>query len=70
MKANVGDRLHVHVRTVGEVDKVGTIIEVHGEDGAEEIQLLARHDVAPASSSARTPSTHPKISSTQGTRSV
>jgi hypothetical protein len=34
MKANVGDRLHVHGRTVGDVDRVGEIIEVHGEDGA------------------------------------
>jgi hypothetical protein len=34
MKAKVGDRLHVHGRTVGDVDKVGEIIEVHGDDGA------------------------------------
>lgn len=34
MKANVGDRLHVHGRTVGDVDRVGEIVEVHGEDGA------------------------------------
>lgn len=34
MKAKVGDRLHVHGRTVGDADKVGEIIEVHGEDGA------------------------------------
>ncbi len=34
MKAKVGDRLHVHGRTVGDVDRVGEIVEVHGEDGA------------------------------------
>jgi hypothetical protein len=34
MKAKVGDRLHVHGRTVGDTDKVGEIIEVHGDDGA------------------------------------
>jgi hypothetical protein len=34
MKAKVGDRLHVHGRTVGDVDKVGEIIEVHGADGS------------------------------------
>jgi hypothetical protein len=34
MKAKVGDHLHVHGRTVGDVDKVGEIIEVHGDDGA------------------------------------
>jgi hypothetical protein len=33
MKAKVGDRLHVRGRTVGDVDKVGEIIEVHGSDG-------------------------------------
>lgn len=33
MKAKVGDRLHVHGRTVGDVDKVGEIVEVHGQDG-------------------------------------
>jgi hypothetical protein len=33
MKANVGDRLHVHGRTVGETDRVGEIVEVHGQDG-------------------------------------
>ncbi len=33
MKAKVGDRLHVHGRTVGDVEKVGEIVEVHGPDG-------------------------------------
>lgn len=33
MKAKVGDRLHVHGRNVGDVDKVGEIVEVHGDDG-------------------------------------
>lgn len=33
MQATIGDRLHVHSRTVGEHDKVGQIIEVRGEQG-------------------------------------
>jgi hypothetical protein len=31
--AKVGDRLHVHGRTVGESDRVGEIVEVRGEGG-------------------------------------
>jgi hypothetical protein len=33
MQASVGDRLHVHSRTVGTQDRVGEIIEVRGRDG-------------------------------------
>lgn len=33
MQAQVGDRLHVHGRQVGNPDKFGEIIEVRGEDG-------------------------------------
>jgi len=34
MQAITGDRLHVHGTTVGEPDRVGEIIEVHGNDGS------------------------------------
>ncbi len=34
MQASVGDRLHVHGRTVGQTDHVGQIVEVRGADGA------------------------------------
>lgn len=34
MRAEVGDRLHVHGRVVGTPDQVSEIIEVRGEDGA------------------------------------
>ena len=34
MKAAVGDRLVVRGRHVGDEDREGTIIEVHGPDGA------------------------------------
>lgn len=34
MQAHVGDRLHVHSRTVGLGDRVGEITEVRGDDGA------------------------------------
>jgi hypothetical protein len=34
MRAQVGDRLHVHGRTVGGGDRVGDIVEVRGPDGA------------------------------------
>jgi hypothetical protein len=34
MQATVGDRLHVHGRKVGDIDKVAEIIEVVGEHGA------------------------------------
>jgi len=33
MRAKVGDRLHVHGRTVGNADRVGEILEVRGKDG-------------------------------------
>jgi hypothetical protein len=33
MRAQVGDHLHVHGRTVGNADRVGEIVEVRGEDG-------------------------------------
>ena len=34
MQATVGDRLHVHGRSVGQKDRLGEIIEVRGENGA------------------------------------
>lgn len=34
MRAEVGDRLHVHGRTVGLSDRVGEIVEVRGSEGA------------------------------------
>jgi hypothetical protein len=34
MRATVGDRLHVHGKTVGEPDQIGKIIEVKGPNGA------------------------------------
>jgi hypothetical protein len=33
MQATVGDRLHVHGRTVGTKDRLGEIVEVRGTDG-------------------------------------
>lgn len=33
MRAEVGDRLHVHGRTVGITDRVGEIVEVRGSEG-------------------------------------
>ena len=33
MRALVGDRLHVHGRTVGLPDRIGKIVEVRGDDG-------------------------------------
>lgn len=33
MQARVGDRLHVHGRSVGNPDKVGRIVQVRGSDG-------------------------------------
>jgi hypothetical protein len=33
MRAKVGDRLHVHGRSVGNADRIGEIIEVRGGDG-------------------------------------
>jgi Domain of unknown function (DUF1918) len=34
MRAEVGDRLHVHGRVVGTPDQTSEIIEVRGRDGA------------------------------------
>ena len=34
MHATVGDRLHVHSRTVGIEERLGEILEVRGTDGA------------------------------------
>lgn len=33
MHAVVGDRLHVHGKVVGQADRLGQIIEVHGASG-------------------------------------
>lgn len=33
MHADVGDRLHIHSRAVGIVDREGEVIEVHGDQG-------------------------------------
>jgi Domain of unknown function (DUF1918) len=33
MYATVGDRLHVHANCVGQPDKTGEIVEVHGKAG-------------------------------------
>ena len=41
MQATVGDRLHVHSRTVGVPDETSEIIEVRGPDG--EPPYLVRH---------------------------
>ena len=37
MRAIVGDRIHVHGRTVGSKDRFGEIIEVRGTDGAPRV---------------------------------
>lgn len=34
MRAKTGDWLHIHGRHVGNPEKVGQILEVHGETGA------------------------------------
>jgi hypothetical protein len=34
MQAMVGDRLHVHGKTVGQRDRLGEIVEVRGKQGA------------------------------------
>ena len=34
MQAAVGDRLHVRANAVGQPDKIGVIVEVHGVAGA------------------------------------
>lgn len=33
MQATVGDRLHVHGNTVGQPDRAGEIVEIHGAGG-------------------------------------
>ncbi|AUS79278.1 DUF1918 domain-containing protein [Actinoalloteichus sp. AHMU CJ021] len=33
MRADVGDRLHMHSRTVGQQDRTGEIVEVRGPEG-------------------------------------
>ena len=42
MQAKVGDRLHVHGRSVGIPDQLSVIIEVRGTDGAP--PYLVRHE--------------------------
>jgi hypothetical protein len=42
MQAVIGDRLHVHGNMVGQADRVGKIVEVHGADG--EPPYLVRFD--------------------------
>jgi hypothetical protein len=34
MRAEVGDRLHMHGRTVGAKDRMAKIVDVRGKDGA------------------------------------
>ncbi|WP_105566824.1 DUF1918 domain-containing protein [Microbacterium halophytorum] len=41
MRAQPGDRLHVHGRTVGDPDDVAEVVEVRGEGGAP--PYLVRH---------------------------
>ena len=43
MRAQVGDRLHVHGRVVGTPDQTSEIIEVRGPDGAPPY-LVRRED--------------------------
>ncbi len=42
MRAKVGDRLRVHGRTVGDIERIGEIVEVRGSDG--EPPYLVRFD--------------------------
>lgn len=42
MRAEIGDRLHVHSRTVGTPDQTSEIIEIRGGDGAP--PYVVRHD--------------------------
>lgn len=42
MQATVGDRLHIHGHNVGDPDKMGEIMEVHGKQG--EPPYLVRFD--------------------------
>jgi hypothetical protein len=43
MQAQVGDRLHVHSRTVGQSDQTSEIIEIRGDDGTPPY-LVRRED--------------------------
>lgn len=43
MRAEVGDRLHVHGRVVGTPDRMSVIIEIRGPDGAPPY-LIRRDD--------------------------
>jgi hypothetical protein len=43
MRAEIGDRLHVHSRSVGEPDRMSEIVEIRGEDGAPPY-LVRRED--------------------------
>lgn len=43
MRAAVGDRLHVHSRSVGATPQLAEIIEVRGDDGAPPY-LVRYHD--------------------------
>ncbi len=42
MKAEIGDRLHVHSRSVGIPDQTSQIIEIRGQDGGP--PYLVRRD--------------------------
>jgi hypothetical protein len=42
MHAQVGDRLHVHSRSVGTPDQMSEILEIRGQDGAP--PYLVRHE--------------------------
>lgn len=42
MQAEVGDRLHIHSRAIGIVDREGDVLEVHGTEG--EPPYLVRFD--------------------------
>ena len=42
MRADVGDRLHVHGRVVGQPEQTAEIIEIRGENGAP--PYLVRHE--------------------------
>jgi hypothetical protein len=33
MQATIGDRLHVHGNIVGQADRIGEIVEIHGASG-------------------------------------
>lgn len=42
MRAEVGDRLHVHGRVVGQPEQTAEIIEIRGKDGSP--PYLVRHE--------------------------